>query len=45
MAEHRELAVAALERPVSRVAAAVIACIWFASIALCAWFAYRYFAG
>lgn len=43
MAEHRELAAAAQERPVSRTAAIVIACIWVASIALCAWLAYRYF--
>ncbi len=44
MAEHRELAAAALERPVSRTAAVVIACIWIASVALVAWLAYRYFA-
>ena len=45
MAEHRDLAAAAQERPVSRAAASVIACIWFASIVLCAWLAYRYLAG
>ncbi len=45
MAEHRDLAAAAQERPVSRVAAVVIACIWIASIALCGWLVYRYFAG
>jgi uncharacterized membrane protein YkvA (DUF1232 family) len=44
IAEHRELAAAAQERPVSRAAAIVIACIWAASIALCGWLAYRYFA-
>jgi len=44
MAEHRALAAAAQERPVSTRAAAVIACIWIASIALCAWLVYRYFA-
>jgi uncharacterized membrane protein YkvA (DUF1232 family) len=43
MAEHRELAAAAQERPVSRRAAVVIACIWAVSILLCAWFAYRFF--
>ena len=45
MAEHRDLAAAATERPVSRVAAVVIACIWIASIALCGWLVYRYSAG
>ena len=45
MAEHRDLAVAATERPVSRAAAVVIACIWIASIALCGWFVYRHSAG
>jgi len=45
MAEHRDLAAAAQDRPVSRTAAIVIACIWAASIALCGWLAYRYFAG
>jgi uncharacterized membrane protein YkvA (DUF1232 family) len=43
MAEHRELAAAAQERPVSRIAAVVIAGIWAASILLCAWLAYRFF--
>ena len=42
MAEHRDLAAVAHERPVSRVAALVIACIWIASIALCGWLLYRY---
>lgn len=44
MAEHRDLAAAALERPVSRSAALVIVCVWIASVALVGWFAYRYFA-
>lgn len=43
MAEHRDLAAAAQERPISQTAAIVIACIWAASIALCGWLAYRYF--
>ena len=43
MAEHRELATAAQERPISRKAAVVIACIWTASIVLTGWLAYRYF--
>ncbi len=43
MAEHRELADAAQERPISRGAAAVIACIWAASMGLFGWLAYRYF--
>lgn len=42
MAEHRELAASAQHRPVSRTAAAVIACIWIASIGLCGWLVYRY---
>jgi uncharacterized membrane protein YkvA (DUF1232 family) len=44
MAEHRELAAAAQERPVSRSAAVVILCVWTASLALVGWLAYRYFA-
>ena len=43
MAEHRALADAAQDRPVSRTAAAVIAMIWIASILASSWFAYRYF--
>ncbi len=42
IAEHRDLAAAAQERPVSRTAAVVIVCIWTASIALAGWIAYRY---
>jgi uncharacterized membrane protein YkvA (DUF1232 family) len=44
MAEHRELAAAAQERPVSLTAGIVIGCIWVVSIALVGWFAYRYLA-
>jgi len=43
MAEHRALADVAMERPVSRSAAAVIVGIWIAAIALTAWLAYRRF--
>jgi uncharacterized membrane protein YkvA (DUF1232 family) len=42
MAEHRELAAAAQERPVSRTAAAVIVSIWVICIALAGWLAWRY---
>ena len=41
MAEHRNLAAAAQQRPVSRGAAVMIACIWIASIALCGWLLHR----
>jgi uncharacterized membrane protein YkvA (DUF1232 family) len=44
MAEHRDLAAAAQDRPVSRGAAAAIACVWAAAVTLCGWVAYRYFA-
>src|SRR6185437_2601459 len=44
MAEHRALAKATQDHPVSRSAAAVIALIWAASIALAGWFTYSYFA-
>ena len=43
MAEHRVAAAMASERPTSRMAAAVIALIWIASMALVGWVAYRYF--
>lgn len=43
MAEHRELAAAAREQPVSRLAAVVVACIWGVSAALMGWIAYRSF--
>ena len=45
MVKHRELAAAAQERPVSRIAAIVIVSIWALSIALTGWFAYRYLHG
>jgi uncharacterized membrane protein YkvA (DUF1232 family) len=41
MAEHRELAAAAQERPVSRRAAVVIAGIWAICVGLAGWLAYR----
>lgn len=44
MAEHRELAVAARDSPVSRPAAVVIACIWIVSVTLAGWMIYRFFA-
>src|SRR5262249_20159106 len=40
MAEHRELAAAAQDRPVSRSAAIVIATVWAACIALVGWLRY-----
>jgi uncharacterized membrane protein YkvA (DUF1232 family) len=43
MAEHRATASRAAERPLSRTAAVVIACIWAVSAALVGWLAYRYF--
>jgi uncharacterized membrane protein YkvA (DUF1232 family) len=45
MAEHREAAALAADRPVSRIAAVIICCIWVASVALAGWLGYRYFAG
>jgi len=42
MAEHRELAAGAQERPVSRAAAVVIVCIWIASIVLAGWLVSQY---
>ena len=42
MAEHRELAAGAQERPVSRAAAVVIVCIWIASIVLVGWLVSQY---
>jgi uncharacterized membrane protein YkvA (DUF1232 family) len=44
MAEHRALAAAAQDRPVSRVAAVIIAVIWLACAALAGWLCYRFFA-
>src|SRR5215813_8553293 len=43
MAEHRALAVAARDRPVSRNAPIVIALIWVAFIVLVGWVGYRFF--
>jgi hypothetical protein len=45
MAEHRALATAAQDRPVSKTAAGIIIAIWVAAIGLTAWFAYHYFMG
>jgi uncharacterized membrane protein YkvA (DUF1232 family) len=42
MAEHRDLADAAQQRPVSFRAGVVVACIWAVCIGVAAWFAYRY---
>ena len=43
MAEHRAAAALAVNRPVSRVAAVTIACIWAGSVTLAGWLGYRYF--
>lgn len=43
MAEHREAAAAAQDRPISRTAAIVITFIWIVSITLAGWLCYRYF--
>ena len=45
MAEHRNLAAAAQERPVSRGAAVAIAFIWVGCAILCGWLVYRYLDG
>ncbi|CCV13186.1 YkvA family protein [Mesorhizobium sp. STM 4661] len=45
MAEHRAAAALAEERPVSRTAIVVIACVWVPSVALAVWLSYRYFTG
>jgi uncharacterized membrane protein YkvA (DUF1232 family) len=42
MAEHRELATAARDRPVSRAAALVIGSIWVVCVVSVVWFVYRY---
>jgi uncharacterized membrane protein YkvA (DUF1232 family) len=42
MAEHRALAAAAQDRPVSRTAAIVIAIVWAACIGLAGWLGYRF---
>jgi hypothetical protein len=41
MAEHRALAMAAQDRPVSRAAAAAIVALWIVALALTAWAADR----
>ena len=41
MAEHRERAAQAQERPLSRAAAVVVVCIWIASVLLVGWLVYR----
>ena len=43
MAQHRALAEAAQDRPVSRVAAAIIVAVWIVSMIAFGWLAYRYF--
>jgi uncharacterized membrane protein YkvA (DUF1232 family) len=43
LAEHRALADAALQRPVSRVAAAVIVAVWIMSVFAVGWIGYRHF--
>ncbi len=43
MAEHRDLAAAALDRPISRGAALVIISIWLVAAAICGVLVYRYF--
>jgi uncharacterized membrane protein YkvA (DUF1232 family) len=43
MAEHRALATAAQDRPVSQTAAAIIVAIWLLAIGATGWLAYRYF--
>jgi uncharacterized membrane protein YkvA (DUF1232 family) len=42
MAEHRDMAIAAQDRPVSRAAAAVIVTIWVVAIGLTVWVVTRY---
>ena len=44
MAEHREMAAAAQQRPVSRVAAIVVVSAWVVAAVVCAWLLARYFA-
>jgi uncharacterized membrane protein YkvA (DUF1232 family) len=43
MAEHRALATAAQDRPVSRTAAVIVILVWIAAICVTALVAYRYF--
>ncbi len=44
MAEHRAAAAAAQDRPVGRVAAVAIVCVWGVAAALCGWLGYAHFA-
>ena len=44
MAEHRALAAAAQDRPVSKVAAVIVVGIWLACAALAGWLCYRFLA-
>jgi uncharacterized membrane protein YkvA (DUF1232 family) len=44
MAEHREVAAAAQQRPVSRAAAIVVISAWIVAAAVCTWLLARYFA-
>src|SRR4029453_3384391 len=44
MAQHRHLAAASMDHPVSRTAAVMISCIWVASAMVLGWLAYRWFA-
>jgi uncharacterized membrane protein YkvA (DUF1232 family) len=41
MAEHRELAAAAQDRPVSRTAGTVVVSVWVILAAMCCWLGYR----
>ena len=45
MTEHRALATATQDRPVSLAGAAIIVVIWLAAIALTSWVGYRYLSG
>ncbi|MFL6799417.1 MAG: YkvA family protein [Xanthobacteraceae bacterium] len=45
MAEHRDLAAATRDAPVSMTAGIVIGCIWAISMVVAAWLAYRFFPG
>jgi len=44
MAEHREMAAAAQERPISRAAAITVIAAWAAAAVACAWLVVRFFA-
>lgn len=45
MAEHRELAAASQDQPVSKIAAGIIVAIWLAGAGTTAWIMYRWLAG